>query len=153
MTKLYHKLPAAISHLCAVLLGLLGFGCSSSSEPEMYGTPTGSFEIKGDVTDESGTPVAEAEVKVFSPDAHSQVNWSIANALTEDNGRYTVAGYSLPPDKLKVVCLPPKGSNLEPDSVFTVMKYVTDEEHKPHGWYWGHAEGVANFKLKKKSAE
>ena len=153
MTKLQDNLSSVISRICAVILGFLGFGCSSSEPELMYGTPTGSFEIKGDVTDEAGEAISDAEVKVLPQDVPSSVDWAIANALTENNGTYTVAGDYFPDDTLKVVCLPPKGSNLEPDSVFTVMKYMTDNDHKAHAWYSGHANAVANFKLKKKPVE
>lgn len=56
-----------VSRICAVLLAVLGFGCSSSDGPDgplMYGTPTGSFEIKGHVMSEDGKAVEKATMRV-----------------------------------------------------------------------------------------
>lgn len=45
-----------------VFLALLGFSCSDNGEC-MYGTPSGSFEVKGIVAHAGGNPVEGAEVK------------------------------------------------------------------------------------------
>ena len=42
------------------LLSMLGFGCSSSEDQTyvaMYGAPADRFQIRGQVTDEAGTPI------------------------------------------------------------------------------------------------
>ena len=51
MTKINTKLSKLLCKLCALLLALLGFSCSSVEEeeeyPAMYAAPTGEYEVKG----------------------------------------------------------------------------------------------------------
>ena len=153
MAKLQDKLSSVISRLCAVILGMLGFGCSSSEEPNipvMYGVPIGSFEIKGEVNDEDGNPVAEAEVRVLPPHLPS-TNGYIMEGFTGKDGLYSITANGIPSDTIKVICLPPIDSDFEPDSVMTILKYTEEEDRNGEMWYSRHGEGVANFKLKKKA--
>lgn len=143
-----------ISRLCAVVLAVLGFSCSSEVENSslcMYGTPTGSFEAKGAVTDEEGKPVMDAEIKITEKYVPSS-DYSIANALTNANGIYEAEGRCLS-DSLKVVCLPADKS-LEPDSLYVKLEYkhdkVNDKKYKNAWMYIGNASFTADFKLKRK---
>ena len=57
---------AAVSRLCIAILAFLGYSCENNGG-DMYGTPTGTWEIKGEVTDEEIEPVTDATVKVTLP--------------------------------------------------------------------------------------
>lgn len=151
MIKPYFRISTLLSRLCAAGLALLGFGCASDTpdNPEicMYGTPIGSFEIKGTVTDENNKPVANAEVRVTEPKLPSGV-YSMATAKTDAQGNYTAQGTDFPLKNLKVVCLPGEGV-LDADSTSVEVKYVKDK-HDKNEWSSGKAEATVNFKLKKK---
>lgn len=71
------KISTLFSRLCAAGVAILGFGCSSADDPDelicMYGTVTGSFEIKGKVTTEDGKNVSDAAVKVTRQDVPSGI--------------------------------------------------------------------------------
>lgn len=46
----YRNLHSIASRVCMAALALLGFGCSDDNGmdgPNMYGTPTADFEVKG----------------------------------------------------------------------------------------------------------
>lgn len=94
-----------MSRLCTAAIGLLGFGCESNTEL-MYGMPTGSFEVKGTVTDTKGNPVEGAEVRFGIPDAPSNP-YSILKGKTVAYGEYSLqdAGVPLQGDSYKVVCI------------------------------------------------
>lgn len=147
------KKTTLLSRLCAAGLAILGFGCASD-EPEdggpelMYGTITGRFEIKGNVTTENGKDVPNAEVRVTIPEQPSGV-YPIAISKTEESGNYTLDGLGSF-KQLKVVCIP-EDSNLEADSTIVDMKYINDD--KGSGWYQGEAEATVDFKLKNKSKD
>lgn len=148
--KLKSNLLSLISRTCAALLALLGFSCSSKDNPDiplMYGTPTGSFEVKGTVTNEEGTPIPDAVVRVTEPHVDSAM-WSISRGVTNSQGNYSVEEGSVPVESLKIVCLPP-GNVYAPDSTTVAIEYLYDENHKPDAWYRGHVELTVDFKLKK----
>lgn len=147
----YFRISTLLSRLCATGLAVLGFGCTSDTpdNPEicMYGTPIGSFEIKGIVTDENNNPVANAEVRVTGPETPSGIS-SMATSNTDAKGTYNAIGAGIPPyGKLKVVCLPGE-SVLDADSTSVEVKYVKDK-HDKNEWSSGKAEATVNFKLKK----
>ena len=146
------KLSSIISRICAAALALLGYNCSSFGEiPDMYGTPTGSFEVKGAVTNEEDVPISDAEIRVCPPKIDSS-KWSIAVTETSNEGTYIVEDKSYIMDSIKVVCVP-KGKEYLPDSIKLPVKYVKDKEHKKDTWYFGHAEMTVDFKLKKNKGE
>lgn len=142
------KIGAFISRLCTMILALLGYNCSSFNEPnepyEMYGTPTGTFEVKGAVTNEEGHPVADAEIRVTDK-WHDSWLYSI-QSVTDKEGTYTVVGTIFPADSLKIVCIP-AGNAYLPDSIKVPVDYQYDESHKKSTWYEGHATLTVNFNL------
>lgn len=143
------KINSYISRLCVALLALLGYNCSSDPEKnilEMYGTPTGSFEIKGEVTDEQGSPVTDAEIRVTDP-RFSSSRWSFAKGVTNLDGFYTVSGKGSETDKIKIVCIP-QNNALEPDSIILPIEYIPNKESQKDSWYVGHADMTFNFVLK-----
>lgn len=137
-----------LTRICVGGLALLGFGCDDYKC--MYGTPTGSFEIKGKVVTEDGNDVVGASVRVTGPQTPSGV-YSYDETKTGDDGTYISKGDCFPDVKAKVVCIPADPA-LEADSVTIDMKYV-DKEHKNDSWYEGHADTTVDFTLKKKKAD
>lgn len=143
-----------ISKLSAIGLALLGIGCSSD-EPGgddiicMYGTPTGSFSIKGKVTSEDGKAVPGATIRVTDSKIPSGI-WSYGEVVTGSDGEYEIKSSSAGYKDMKVVCLP-SGVELEADSIVTEMEYKGKD--KDNIWYIGHADATVDFKLKKKSEE
>lgn len=151
MKKIKIRVSTLLSATCSVALSILGFGCSSDDDPEcMYGTPTGSFEIKGTVTTEDGKDVEGAEIRVTDPDTPSGLH-SYKISQTDEEGKYIVEGKSFP-HELKVVCIP-MGNTLEADSIIVDAKFSTDKDHPLDSWYWGHLKETVNFKLKDKKTE
>lgn len=153
MNKLVNSFSSLISRILAFALVLVGYGCSSDDEETqlMYGTPVGTFEVKGSVTATKGTTTepAEASVIVTMPDLPSSVA-NLGVVETSSDGKYIFSGSSLA-NKLKVVCLP-KDAKLEPDSVVVDAKYVSVPGNSD-SWMIGHAEITADFNLKEKKTE
>lgn len=147
MLNLKPRLSALLSKVCAAVIAWLGFGCSAD-EPCMYGTPTGSFEIKGQVTAEEGSPVEGARIRVTDPDRPSGL-FCFDEALTGTDGRYMTAGEDFAIKELKVVCLPDNPA-LEADSVIVEAKHT--DGGKDGSWYFGNAKATVDFKLKKKQS-
>lgn len=112
----------------------------------MYGSPTGTFEIKGAVTAESdGTSVAGASIVVKSTNS----KYVLSNPVqTDSKGNYlseeTITTFSKE-TKVRVVCTPTDVSGLAADSVDVDLKFGGK---KRHDWDEGHAESTVNFKLK-----
>lgn len=158
MNNLNLKFTSILSRLCAMIIGLLGFGCSSEEDaPLMYGTPTGHFEIKGEVTDEEGAPIPDVEVSAVpssenNPDIDLDYIYLLARDTTDNKGLYTLANrYGYFTD-IKVVAKP-LNENFEPDSAYVELKYVKEDDMKDSFWYHGSATVDLNFKLKRKSEE
>lgn len=142
LIKTHHS--TLLTCICAALMSLLGFSCTSPEDvPDMYGTPTGDFEIKGAVTDEEGVEIPDAEIRVTHPDTSSGI-FSLETTSTNEDGHYIAKGKAYADTELKVVCIP-SDPGLEPDSVIVKMKY----KDKDGPWYVGHAEEEVDFKLKK----
>ncbi len=135
--------------LCTAGMAILGFSCSEEA-PVMYGTPFGSFEIKGTVTAEDGTHVKDAEIRVTFPDVPSGLH-SLETTVTNNDGEYQVTDHHEFAPTLKVVCLPDDPA-LEADSVVVEMKYKKGSHNKDE-WDRGHAEATVDFRLKSSSKE
>lgn len=143
-----------ISKLSAIGLALLGVGCSSDEpgggEICMYGTPIGSFKIKGKVTSEDGKAVPGATIRVTDSKIPSGI-WSYGEVVTGSDGEYEIENNNTNPGDLKVVCLPDTEQKLDADSIVTKMEYKGGD--KDNIWNIGHADATVDFKLKKKSEE
>ncbi len=143
-----------ISKLSAIGLALLGVGCSSDEPGNgglcMYGTPIGSFKIKGKVTSEDGKAVAGATIRVTDSKIPSGV-WSYGEVVTGSDGEYEVENTTTSPGDMKVVCLPATEEKLDADSIVTKMEYKGG--NKDNIWNVGHADATVDFNLKKKSEE
>lgn len=146
-----------MSRACAFAMTVLGItSCADSTTPDdpmicMYGTPTGSFEIKGAVTAESdGASVAGASIVVKPADSNYPLN---DPAMTDAKGNYIVEEKSHPYSKVRVVCTPGADSGLSADSVDVELKYLEPGKDKNAFMDVGHAESTVNFKLKAKKTE
>lgn len=148
MKKLNFSFSSIVSKLCVALMAFLGFGCDDKNGDGgllMYGCPTGSWEIKGEVTDEADEAVPDATVRVTFPDANSS-EYTLSESQTDEAGFYISTGHSVT-EKLKVVCIPDDPA-LEPDS--TIVKMQFSGGKKDNMWDLGSASATADFKLKKK---
>ena len=78
----------------ALLLGLLGFGGCQLISPEMYGSPTALFSVKGKVTDEQGNPIQNLEVNLYGVDSYEGQDYVIPNyrepARTDKTGTFFI---------------------------------------------------------------
>lgn len=83
----------------STLLTLLGFGCSTSEDPtyvQEYGVPITEYQIKGQVTDEAGTPVQgiKTSLKEIFLSADEKLDfWGIDSIQTDASGRYQLNSY------------------------------------------------------------
>ena len=148
MKTIRTHLSSILTGICSTLLALLGYSCSSPNEPDyplMYGMPTGSFEIKGAVTDEKGSDIENAEIRVIPPEYPSYLaHWT---AKTDAEGKYFIHSSGLL-RSVKVVCIPQQ-SSLEPDSIVVELDYKDKDNNDD--WYIGHAEKTVDFILKPKT--
>lgn len=140
-----------LTRLCAGGMALLGFGCDGDypgGGGDMYGTPVGTFEIKGKVVTEDGKEVAGAALRVTQEEIPSGV-YSITQTKSGNNGDYLMRSEYTAVNNAKVVCLPDDPA-LEPDSTIVKLKY-SGKRDKDNPWYRGHADATVDFKLKKKN--
>ena len=141
------RLSTIISRLCAACLAFLGYSCNEKEYLDMYGAPTGDWEIKGKVSDEAGQAVSNVAIKVTFPEEASDL-YSIGMTRSDDQGDYVVTGDGLNCFPMyKIVCIPDTPT-LRADSTVVEMHYVKDKEHKDEFLYIGSAEATVNFILK-----
>lgn len=149
MKKIQIRAAAFAAKLCGVGLALLGFSACDNDNPRlMYGTPTGAFQINGEITDENGNPVEDAdiEVKKVYDSGTAEV---IAKGKTDSEGDYSIEHNGFPLPTVRVVCQPTDASELEPDSTETILQYKGGDGD----WNVGNAEATVNLRLKKKSGK
>lgn len=142
------SLSAIVSRVCVALMALLGYSCDNIGEDSplmMYGCPTGTWEIKGDVTDEANEPVNDATIKITYPNANS-TDCIVGEAKTDKAGFYVSTGYESA-GILKVVCIP-GNRELKADSMVVKLEYSGGD--KNNIWDMGSASATVDFKLKKK---
>ncbi len=143
MRKIRMKAATMAARLCGIGLTILGLSACDDNKC-MYGPPYGSFEVKGEVTEEDGVPVegAEIQVKTFkygSPDI-------VIKDQTEADGKYRVRETQVDIQQIRVVCTPPKDSGLDSDSTEINLTFKGGDGE----WYYGEATETVNFSLKKK---
>jgi len=86
------------------LLSMLGFGCSSSEDQTyvpMYGAPADRFQIRGQVTDEAGTPIQGIKMSLRQTFPRSE-EYGVDSVLTDASGSYLLrdSGFLLYETKL-----------------------------------------------------
>lgn len=146
MKKIQIRVSTLISRLCAFGMAILGFSLAScDNEGEcMYGTPTGSFEAKGDVETEDGADVEGARVVVKVVNYETNKIYEIGDAVTDAAGDYLIEEPDFLAHSVRVCCYPPEG--LEADSVDVDLKYKGGDGN----WNWGTAKAEVDFRLRKK---
>lgn len=157
------RLSSFWASICATILSLLGFSCSSDEDSSllMYGTPTGTFEIKGVVYTEKGSkPVSDAIIKVMNVPATDPYipgedvtdrEFTYFRAVTDKEGRYSATEGLSPLSIVRVVCVP-RNNDLQSDTVLIRLEYVKDG-NESNSWNVGTAKAEVNFRLKEKPAE
>lgn len=148
--------------LAASLLSLLGFSsCGENGpwgdEPVLYGVPTTSFEAKGNITAEDGTPVEGIKAIIASCRQGKMHYTHIDSTYTDQNGNYTIkSGSSWPISEeytkilLEDVDGEKNGGTFANDTIegkeLTFKKTAEGSGAWDHGTY----EVIGNKKLKKK---
>lgn len=121
------------------VLALLGYSCSDEKE-DMYGTPVGTYEVKGTVSDAEGNPVSGA--KVASGLVDSPVN--IDSTLTNSKGEYALKGVIFPTNTLRMICTP-SDKDMKADTANVELKFKGGDG----SWNRGSAEVEHNFTVRK----
>ena len=150
MSKINTKVLSLLAKLSVILLAWLGYSCAEEEMLDMYGSPTGTFEIKGKVVDENNTAIGDAIIKITQEDTNSDIAYLVADT-TDTSGLYEVEHTDYPLKKLKVVCIPSDKTFL-PDSTIVNMEYKKNDGESS-SWYDGRAEATVDFTLKKKPTE
>ncbi len=146
--------------LAATLLSLLGFsscgenGLNGGNEC-LYGTPTSTFQVKGNVTDEEGTPIKGIKAKVevgiggfgkgdIVAETDSKGNYVLDNALigTPTSSEMKVIFEDVDGDA--------NGGTFANDTVQGKDLTIKQTSEKDGTWNLGSYEITANAKLKKK---
>lgn len=146
--------------LAATLLSLLGFsscgenGLNGGNEC-LYGTPTSTFQVKGNVTDEEGTPIKGIKAKVevgkgglgkgdIVAETDSKGNYVLDNALigTPTSSEMKVIFEDVDGDA--------NGGTFASDTVQGKDLTIKQTSEKDGTWNLGSYEITANAKLKKK---
>ena len=139
-----------------VLLSMLGFGCSSSDDDMLeYGTPHADFILKGQVTDEAGTPIKniKTSAKIIVKSGTSVYKDEFSTAQTDDSGRYELKYDGQGSYDLKIILEDvdgeANGGEFQSDTI-NVWDLPKKEVEKGSGWYEGKFEVNANIRLEKK---
>lgn len=142
MKKITFKTSQIISSMIAGTLSLLGFSCSDNA-PAMYGTPTGYYEIKGTVTEESGQPVEGAKVIMRHIDGNQTFTYHGDTVVTDSKGDYMLKTSGWPNSRIRMVCKP-EDNKLEADSIDMTASFKDSDG----AWNHGTARETVDFSLK-----
>lgn len=154
MKKLQLKVSTLIGRMCAFGLAVLGItSCSGDSEdyPCMYGSPTGTFEIKGTVVTKDGTPVDTASIYVKDVKTASPLTNPYKPIKTDSDGKFLIEYKGFPSEKVRVICVPGDKSGLATDSVDFNLEYKNRD--KSDSWDCGSAESTVTIELDAKNDE
>lgn len=131
-----------LSLICS-LFGVAVVACNGD-EPDMYGTPTADYEVKGLVTDTEGSPVEGIHVQLGSSSTDIFDNPSVTGIYTDKEGKFDVEFSEFPVKRLFVNFVDKNGV-YESKSDYVELKY----SGKTSAWYYGKAEAEINVKLYK----
>lgn len=147
MENFSRKTAKLFQIVLGAILGCLGFtGCEEHYD--MYGSPTGHFQAKGNVTDNVNAPVNKAKIilkEINTYDDVPDIVYPMGSTETDIAGNYTISTSSTF-FTIRIVCVPPEGSGLEADSVEIKPKYTGGDGD----WNLGSMKYTADFKLNKK---
>ena len=147
MKKITFKTSQIISSMIAGTLSILGFSSCDNAEC-MYGTPTGHYEIKGTVTEESGQPVEGAKVIMRHIDNNQTFTYHGDTVVTDDKGDYMLKTSGWPNSKIRMVCKP-EDNTLQADSINMTVSFKDSDGV----WNHGTARETVDFILKPKKTE
>ncbi len=151
--------------LAASLLSLLGFSSCGSGiwgdEPVLYGTPTTSYEAKGNITAEDGAPVegikaiiAGCQKSSYSGKMHYT---HMDSTYTDINGNYTIkteGGWSVSEENIKILLEDvdgeKNGGTFANDTIEGKELTFKKIAEGSGAWDNGSFEIIGNKKLKKK---
>lgn len=144
------------------LLTLLGYGCSSSEEYEdmvMYGVPTATYKVMGEVTDESGNPIegiktAAKIIHQYDKDDRIEA-YGLDSIKTDSNGQYQLNFNGFPGDQtIKLVVEDvdgeANGGQFESDTLDVDYKNAVQTEKGSSFWNSGTFQIRQNISLKRK---
>ena len=146
----------------AALMSMLGYGCSSSEDSAdalMYGVPVAGYQIKGQVTDEAGTPVQgiKTAVKIImsSPSADGKKEiYARDSVLTDASGKYDISATAPGNPETKLIVEDIDGEANSGEFLSDTLDIDYDKAVKAgegdHHWYTGKFEITTDVKLKKK---
>ena len=149
-----------------VLLSMLGYGCSTSSEEDVemygvlvveYGTPYAEYRVKGQVTDESGVPIngIKTSAKNVVASGMSGVHgFGLDSVQTDASGQFAVSFRCFPGNpetKLIVEDIDgdANGGEFLSDTLDIDFNKAV-QTTKGEGWYEGSFEITQDIKMKKK---
>lgn len=131
-----------LSIICSVL-GVTVVACNGD-EPDMYGTPSADYEVKGLVTDTEGAPIAGINVQIGFNSNEILDYPPLSDISTNSEGKFEVKFSGFPEKKLFVNFVDRNGV-YESKSDYVDVKF----SGKSDGWYKGKAEVEINVKLSK----
>ena len=142
--------------ILTALLTMLGYGCSSEDPMDMYGTPVeygaphADYIVKGQVTDETGSPIKDIKITApygFLTDSqHNQI------VQTDAAGNFTLNEFSSTRGSeifFEDVDGEANGGDFQSETIYVETLPKTQTE-KGKGWYEGKYDVKAVIKLKKK---
>lgn len=152
--------------LAASIMSLLGFSsCGSeigNGEPCLYGTPTSTYQLKGNVTAEDGTPIEGIKAVLIEDYAYDEAQ-RLDSAFTDSKGNYVTKekdmtgtiDYVKGEGRLKVVLQDvdgeANGGEFATDTIKSDGITVQKLKNGSGAWDWGFYEVTANGKMKKKA--
>ena len=151
--------------LLTSLLALLGYGCSSESPMDMYGTIVAmygalviKYSVKGNVTDEDGNPIKniKASVKTGPYDEEGTPYYPIDSTMTDAHGQFAIDfpynNISGGRHKLILEDIDGEENGGEFQSDTLSLDQLEPKQIEPSSGAWdaGKYELTANIRLKKK---
>ena len=144
------------------LLSMLGYGCSFEEPMDEYGpivleygAPHADYTVKGQVTDESGTPVQgiKTSLKIVYSDENDHNVYGLDSVQTNTSGNYQLKTVGISTHNLKVIVEnidgEANGGEFLSDTLDVDEKKAVQTK-EGDGWYRGAFEITQDVKLKKK---
>ena len=147
-----------------VLLSMLGYGCSTSEEEDVYmygalveyGAPHADYIVKGIVTDEAETPVQGIKtfLKQVDKTEAGTIIFGMDSIQTNETGGYQLEYTGLPQPGIKLIVEDvdgeANGGEFLSDTLDIDFNKAVQTKEGDHRWYGGVYEITQDVKLKKK---
>ncbi|WP_455638147.1 radical SAM-associated putative lipoprotein [Parabacteroides sp.] len=159
MNKAYRSYLAVSNKILAGLLTLLGFSITSCGSDDEYGSPYATYEIKGKVVSEEGSPIPYIQVVLPAPDAAEDYSMYIYRdtLLTDNSGEfYTKLGdhsFGIV-TTIKIATKDIDGEangGLFEEKMTEVAFKKEDMKGADGNWYYGHAQKEVTITMKQVS--